>query len=58
LFSRAIPVLSGSSTRPFARNGVFAETTRDNLGHLFIRRCIFTVAKSATFVVQMFDKPV
>ena len=58
LFSRAIPVLSGSSTRPFARSGVFAETTRDNLGHLFIRRCIFAVAKSATFVVQMFDKPV
>ena len=58
LFSRAIPVGSGGGTRLYDRDGIFAETTRDNFGHLFIRRCIYAVAKSATFVVQLFDKPV
>lgn len=56
LFSKAIPVSTRAAAGPFSHDGVFAETSRANFGHLVIRRFIYMLAKMINYVVQLFDE--
>ena len=54
LFSKA--AVASPSAGPFDRDGHFAGTTRDNLGHRVIRRFIYMLAKMTHFVIQLSDE--
>lgn len=56
LFSKAVQGSTGADAGPYSREGVFARTTRDNFGHLMVRRFIYMLAEMVSFVVQLFDK--
>ena len=58
LFSKAIRVSSVTTTGLYSHDGVFAETSRDNFGHLVIRRFIYMLAKMVNNVIQLSDESI
>jgi hypothetical protein len=58
LFSASVPSTSKTDGAAMTRDGVLALTSRENFGHLMIRRTIYGLAKLLTVIVQRFDQPV
>jgi hypothetical protein len=56
LFSKAIRVSSVTTSGKYDHDGVFADTSRDNFGHLMVRRFIYILAKMASFIALLFDE--
>ena len=58
LFSTSVPSTSKTDGVAMTRDGMFALTSRENFGHLMIRRTIYGFAKLLTVLVQKLDQPV
>ncbi len=58
LFSESVSAVTDTDGAAMTHDGILAMTSRENFGHLMIRRTIYGVAKLLTYIIQKFDQPV